>query len=260
MARFLPAGLPTPARFGADAVHLARGCHPDQEDGRTQADSGVMPADRRPALPIRRQGRLQPPCTPCAVRNPLSAEGHVPDGDDRRPAVAGCPPSDRLIRAGGKRIWPGAGPPRPLPHPPDRHGLVRPGRHQGKAGALFAALGMFTALSRSFARRSSRLARCRPFARPDRRLDGRYPEGLRSPRLAPVAPAFYRAGQGLSQAGDRDLSQPSPDPDEDAVFGVRSDLVMDFRPGDHANLAQDIVARDRVKEGLDRVDFHLPPA
>ncbi|MFZ1337917.1 MAG: hypothetical protein WAS26_02570 [Paracoccaceae bacterium] len=44
------------------------------------------------------------------------------------------------------------------------------------------------------------------------------------------------------------------------MFGVRSDLVMDFRPGDHANLAQDIVARDRVKEGLDRVDFHLPPA
>lgn len=160
MAPFLPSGLPTPARFGADAVHLARGCHPDQEDGRTQADSGVMPADHRPALPIRRQGRLQPPCTPCAVRNPLSAEGHVPDGDDRRPAVAGCPPSDRLIRAGGKRIWPGAGPPRPLPHPPDRHGLVRPGRHQGKAGALFAALGMFTALSRSFARRSSRLACC----------------------------------------------------------------------------------------------------
>jgi len=29
---------------------------------------------------------------------------------------------------------------------------------------------------------------------------------------------------------------------------------------DRANLAQDIAARDRVKEGLDRVDFHLPPA
>jgi len=57
---------------------------------------------------------------------------------------------------------------------------------------------------------------------------------------------------------------PSDDPylDADAVFGVRSDLVMEYRPGDRAALAGDIVARDRLADGFSKVDFDfvLPPA
>lgn len=57
---------------------------------------------------------------------------------------------------------------------------------------------------------------------------------------------------------------PSDDPylDQDAVFGVRSDLVMEYRPGDRAALAGDILARDRLDEGFSKVDFDfvLPPA
>ncbi|MEF3047009.1 dioxygenase family protein [Pseudotabrizicola sp. L79] len=56
---------------------------------------------------------------------------------------------------------------------------------------------------------------------------------------------------------------PSDDPylDEDAVFGVRSDLVMEYRPGNRAELAQDIVARDRLNDSFSKVDFDfvLPP-
>ncbi len=57
---------------------------------------------------------------------------------------------------------------------------------------------------------------------------------------------------------------PSDDPylDADAVFGVRSDLVMEYRPGDRAALADDIAAKDRLAEGFSKVDFDfvLPPA
>ncbi len=57
---------------------------------------------------------------------------------------------------------------------------------------------------------------------------------------------------------------PSDDPylDADAVFGVRADLVMEYRPGDHAALADDIAARDELAEGFSKVDFDfvLPPA
>ena len=57
---------------------------------------------------------------------------------------------------------------------------------------------------------------------------------------------------------------PSDDPylDADAVFGVRSDLVMDYRPGVRDALAADIVARDRLAEGFAKVDFDfvLAPA
>lgn len=57
---------------------------------------------------------------------------------------------------------------------------------------------------------------------------------------------------------------PSDDPflDEDAVFGVRSDLVMEYRPGDRTALADDIVARDRLSDTFCKVDFDftLAPA
>ncbi len=56
---------------------------------------------------------------------------------------------------------------------------------------------------------------------------------------------------------------PSDDPylDADAVFGVRSDLVMEYKPGDRAALAPDIVARDRLADGFSHIDFDfvLPP-
>ena len=56
---------------------------------------------------------------------------------------------------------------------------------------------------------------------------------------------------------------PSDDPylDEDAVFGVRSDLVMEYTPGDRAALADDIVARETLADGFNKVDFDfiLPP-
>lgn len=50
--------------------------------------------------------------------------------------------------------------------------------------------------------------------------------------------------------------------DEDAVFGVRSDLVMEYRSGDRAALAPDIAARDRLAHDFSKVDFDfvLPPA
>ncbi len=50
---------------------------------------------------------------------------------------------------------------------------------------------------------------------------------------------------------------PSDDPylDADAVFGVRSDLVMEYRPGDRTALADDIAAKDSLKEGFSKVDF-----
>lgn len=50
---------------------------------------------------------------------------------------------------------------------------------------------------------------------------------------------------------------PSDDPyvDEDAVFGVRSDLVMEYRPGDRAALADDIEAKDRLNDNFNKVDF-----
>ncbi|MGR3723854.1 dioxygenase family protein [Abyssibius alkaniclasticus] len=57
---------------------------------------------------------------------------------------------------------------------------------------------------------------------------------------------------------------PSDDPylDEDAVFGVRSDLVMEYKPGERASLAPDIAARDRLADDFSLVDFDfvLPPA
>lgn len=57
---------------------------------------------------------------------------------------------------------------------------------------------------------------------------------------------------------------PSDDPylDADAVFGVRADLVMEYRPGHRAALADDIAARDELAEGFSKVDFDfvLPPA
>lgn len=56
---------------------------------------------------------------------------------------------------------------------------------------------------------------------------------------------------------------PSDDPylDADAVFGVRSDLIMEYAPGDRAALAEDIAARDRLSDGFKKVDFDfvLPP-
>ena len=56
---------------------------------------------------------------------------------------------------------------------------------------------------------------------------------------------------------------PSDDPylDEDAVFGVRSDLVMDYAPGNRAELADDIEARDRLADDFTKVafDFVLAP-
>ncbi|TVR06392.1 MAG: hydroxyquinol 1,2-dioxygenase [Salinarimonadaceae bacterium] len=50
---------------------------------------------------------------------------------------------------------------------------------------------------------------------------------------------------------------PSDDPylDADAVFGVRRDLVMEYRPGDRAALAADIAARDRLNDSFSKVDF-----
>jgi len=50
---------------------------------------------------------------------------------------------------------------------------------------------------------------------------------------------------------------PSDDPylDADAVFGVRSDLVMDYRPGDRAALADDIAAKDALDDSFSKVDF-----
>jgi len=50
---------------------------------------------------------------------------------------------------------------------------------------------------------------------------------------------------------------PSDDPylDADAVFGVRSDLVMEYRPGIRDRVAPDIAARDRLAEKFSTVDF-----
>lgn len=50
---------------------------------------------------------------------------------------------------------------------------------------------------------------------------------------------------------------PSDDPylDKDAVFGVRTDLVMEYAPGDHSALADDIIARDKLANGFAKVDF-----
>jgi len=50
---------------------------------------------------------------------------------------------------------------------------------------------------------------------------------------------------------------PSDDPylDADAVFGVRSDLVMEYRPGDRAALADDIAAKDALADSFSKVDF-----
>lgn len=57
---------------------------------------------------------------------------------------------------------------------------------------------------------------------------------------------------------------PSDDPylDADAVFGVRSDLVMEYSPGNRADLADDFVAKDRLADGFSKVDFDfvLAPA
>ena len=57
---------------------------------------------------------------------------------------------------------------------------------------------------------------------------------------------------------------PSDDPylDQGAVFGVRSDLVMEYRPGDRSALAPDIAASSRLRDGFSKVDFDfvLPPA
>lgn len=57
---------------------------------------------------------------------------------------------------------------------------------------------------------------------------------------------------------------PSDDPylDEDAVFGVRSDLVMEYRPGDAAELADDISAKANLNDDFFKVDFDfvLPPS
>lgn len=56
---------------------------------------------------------------------------------------------------------------------------------------------------------------------------------------------------------------PSDDPylDADAVFGVRSDLVMKYTPGDRAALADDFVAKSKLAETFSKVDFNfiLPP-
>jgi hydroxyquinol 1,2-dioxygenase len=57
---------------------------------------------------------------------------------------------------------------------------------------------------------------------------------------------------------------PSDDPylDEDAVFGVRSDLVMEYKPGQRSALADDFEARDKLADDFTKVDFDfvLPPA
>ncbi len=57
---------------------------------------------------------------------------------------------------------------------------------------------------------------------------------------------------------------PSDDPylDEDAVFGVRSDLVMEYMPGSRDALADDIQAKDKLDASFNKVDFNfiLPPA
>lgn len=57
---------------------------------------------------------------------------------------------------------------------------------------------------------------------------------------------------------------PSDDPylDADAVFGVRSDLVMEYRPGMRSELAADLQARDRLADDFSKVDFDfvLPSA
>ncbi|GAB5511398.1 MAG: intradiol ring-cleavage dioxygenase [Hyphomicrobiales bacterium] len=50
---------------------------------------------------------------------------------------------------------------------------------------------------------------------------------------------------------------PSDDPylDQDAVFGVRTDLVMEYVPGDRSALSGDIAARDRLDDSFAKVDF-----
>ncbi|MDJ0686048.1 MAG: dioxygenase [Alphaproteobacteria bacterium] len=50
---------------------------------------------------------------------------------------------------------------------------------------------------------------------------------------------------------------PNDDPylDEDAVFGVRSDLVMEYRIGDREALAPDITAREALHDQFSKVDF-----
>ncbi|GAB5445282.1 dioxygenase family protein [Gymnodinialimonas sp.] len=57
---------------------------------------------------------------------------------------------------------------------------------------------------------------------------------------------------------------PSDDPylDADAVFGVRSDLVMEYKPGDRAALADDFEAKANLDASFSKVDFDfvLPPA
>lgn len=49
--------------------------------------------------------------------------------------------------------------------------------------------------------------------------------------------------------------------DADAVFGVRSDLIMEYRPGDRSSLAPDIVAKPKLAAEFSKVDFDfvLPP-
>ncbi len=57
---------------------------------------------------------------------------------------------------------------------------------------------------------------------------------------------------------------PSDDPylDADAVFGVRSDLVMEYTPGDRSALADDFEAKAKLDDTFSKVDFDfvLPPA
>ena len=57
---------------------------------------------------------------------------------------------------------------------------------------------------------------------------------------------------------------PSDDPylDADAVFGVREDLVMEYVPGERAELAEDFAAKDKLNDTFSKVDFDfvLPPA
>lgn len=57
---------------------------------------------------------------------------------------------------------------------------------------------------------------------------------------------------------------PSDDPylDSDAVFGVRTDLVMEYQSGDRATLPSDLVARDKLAPSFSKVDFDfiLPQA
>lgn len=50
--------------------------------------------------------------------------------------------------------------------------------------------------------------------------------------------------------------------DADAVFGVRSDLVMDYTPGDRAALADDFAGKGTLSDTFSKVDFDfiLPPA